>query len=264
MDWEDEHDNELFEISQIFEEDHDKSSNNADSFKLWTLSACRNGVNAETRERLLSQHGAELFPKNFTICDVTLSSMSDPQVLKNLFLTTRTSVLKLKSLRQDQLTDAPKERAQVSRLLHYVINYIEDLEDDSRTINGYIGLIQSLLELESFVPNVGQFQKSNSALGQEQCVKFQYSHGYFEWRLLLLIIAMRQELRGESLGSNHVHFKKALMLFIYDLIMSSVKCFDQVPLLPFMQDNFNRCLNLLNRKISQKICTGQPLPVLHA
>lgn len=116
-----------------------------------------------------SQYSDWVTDKCFTnVFPVDEACLYDPGLLSDLFTSCRQTILEMKMLGQDQLS----KRLNVTNLLHFVHERDLDVAQD-------LQLIRSLLENKKFFPN-GQDGK-------------QYVHGYFEWKLLLALIAMKTE-----------------------------------------------------------------------
>lgn len=119
----------------------------------------------------------------------------DPGLLSNLFLVSRQLIAELKLLGQDDR----EKRLSVTNLLHFVYNELSDLEVDKD-----LQMIQSLLENKKFVPSAQDGKH--------------YIHGYFEWRLLLALIAVKK-------GGAVSHLKDlSIELVAYSVTRTGVGC----------------------------------------
>ena len=97
--------------------------------------------------------------------------LHDPEIRLNLFQAARQTILEMKLLGQDQLP----MRLSVTNLLHFVYS-----EGCAMKFEKEVEIIRDILENRKFIPN----SQDNK----------EYTHGYFEWRLLLALIAIKQGL----------------------------------------------------------------------
>lgn len=118
-----------------------------------------------------SNYSDWLADKCFTnVFPVDEACLYDPGLLSDLFTASRQTILEMKMLGQDQVS----KRLSVTNLLHFVYSELSDLD-----VAHDLLMIRSLLDNKKFHPN-GQDGK-------------QYVHGYFEWKLLLALIAMKTD-----------------------------------------------------------------------
>lgn len=110
--------------------------------------------------------------KCFTnVFPVDESCLYDSELLSDLFTISRQTILEMKVLGQDQLA----KRLSVTHLLHFVYNELGELEGVAKDLQ----MIRNLLENKKFTPTAHDGKH--------------YVHGYFEWKLLLALIAMKAE-----------------------------------------------------------------------
>lgn len=105
------------------------------------------------------------------------SCLSDPRLLNDLFMLSRQSILEMKMLGQDHQLS---KRQTVTNLLHFVHNHLSELE-----VQKELEMLSSLLDNKRFAPT--------SQDGK------QYVHAYFEWKLLLALIALKSQVAVDSL-----------------------------------------------------------------
>lgn len=102
------------------------------------------------------------------------SCLFDPELLRDFFNISRQTILELKVLGHGQEQQQSK-RLTVTNLLHFVHNEVEHLNVAQDLL-----MLKSLLDHPKFLPTAAQDSK-------------QYIHGYFEWKLLLALIAIKTE-----------------------------------------------------------------------
>lgn len=99
------------------------------------------------------------------------SCLYEPALLSDLFAISRQTILEMKlSSNQDQSS----KRLSVTNLLHFVHNELGELQ-----VAHELQIMRSLLENRKCIPTAQDNKK--------------YVHGYFEWRLILALIAMKTE-----------------------------------------------------------------------